>query len=126
MSTICLNGTVSATFNAGSGGLSCSDSYEYSVNGGINWAAYTPGSNITATNLGTNVVQVRGYRNCTGDGCDNDGPVILAYWTVVANPDAATLTRLRSEFEAMHERFRTGAGLLVRRPYVVTVGNRRV
>ena len=48
------------------------------------------------------------------------GPVV----TLSEKLDAATLDQLRVEFEELHERYRTGAGLLVERPYVVTVGER--
>ena len=37
---------------------------------------------------------------------------------------AAERGRLRADFEAFHDRFRTAAGVLVRRPYVITVGRR--
>jgi SAM-dependent methyltransferase len=49
------------------------------------------------------------------------GPVV----TVLEQLDDETAARFRGEFEAYHEGFRTGAGILVRREYVITVGHRR-
>jgi hypothetical protein len=47
-STICTGTTVSATFNAGSGGVGCSDDYTVSIDGGAA-VAYTPGSSVGGT-----------------------------------------------------------------------------
>jgi hypothetical protein len=73
-STLCVGGTVSATFSGGSGGAgTITDTYEYTTNGGTNWNTYTSGSAITATAamLGTNTIQIRTRRTATGTGCDN-------------------------------------------------------
>ena len=72
-STLCVGGTVSATFSGGTGGTgTVTDVYEFSTNGGGAWSAYTPGSNITATTgmLGVNTIQIRTRRTATGNGCD--------------------------------------------------------
>ena len=57
VSDVCVTGTVSATFSGGSGGVSPTDVYESSVDGGATWASYTPGSPIAAESSGT------GYRS---------------------------------------------------------------
>ena len=49
------------------------------------------------------------------------GPVV----TLVAGLDTATREQLRTDFEGFHETHRTGAGILVPRPYVITAGRRR-
>lgn len=49
------------------------------------------------------------------------GPVV----TVLSKLDADAARRFRVEFDSFHETYRTGAGVLVPRPYVVTVGRRR-
>lgn len=49
------------------------------------------------------------------------GPVV----TLLEKLDAEDAARLRTEFEIFHERFRTGAGILVPREYLITVGKRR-
>lgn len=70
-STICLNSTVNATIlDAGALGVSpCSNTYEFTTNGGTTWSPYTLGTNITATTAGTNTVRIRARRTCTGGGC---------------------------------------------------------
>ena len=50
------------------------------------------------------------------------GPVV----TLINTLDADTVARLRHDFETFHERHRTGAGILVPREYIVTVGRRQV
>lgn len=84
--TVCANTPVSATFNAGSGGMGCTDEYQYSTDGGTSWLAYTQGANIATTTPGT--VLIQGRRICSGEGCDGaaESFVTLAQWTVVANP----------------------------------------
>ncbi len=86
--TVCVGAIVKATFNTGSGGTSCGDEYRYTTNGGGSWTSYTPGSNITATFTGTNVIQIQTRRLCSGIGCDGDGEIwaTKAQWTVVADP----------------------------------------
>ncbi|MCK9613835.1 MAG: T9SS type A sorting domain-containing protein, partial [Bacteroidales bacterium] len=87
--TVCVGATVSATFNAGSGGVDCGDEYQY-TNGG-SWSSYTPGTEITASTTGTNVIQIQTRRVCSGNGCDGAGGTwaTKAQWTVVADPDVS-------------------------------------
>ena len=59
---VCVGGTVSATFSGGSGGVSPTDVYEYSTDGGGSWAAYTPGSPISSAVAGANRLQIRTQR----------------------------------------------------------------
>jgi len=84
--TVCEGSNVSATINPGTGGVGCSDTYEYSTNNGGNWQAYTPGSNISTT--GATVVLIRAKRDgCTsGTGCSGTSFVQLADWTVNTAP----------------------------------------
>jgi len=91
---VCVDGIVKATFTDGSGGTGCTDEYQYSVNGGSTWTNYTPGSNITATTVGANAVQIRVRRSCSGLGCDGAGTIwaVKAQWTVVPDPTAPTLS----------------------------------
>ncbi|HMS68958.1 MAG TPA: hypothetical protein PKD18_12500, partial [Saprospiraceae bacterium] len=83
-SIVCAQSTVSATFNSGSGGLSCIDEYQYSIDGGTNWFGYTPGSSITAPNVISGSVMIQGRRVCSGTNCDGSAEtfVLLASWTV--------------------------------------------
>lgn len=85
-STVCQGSTVSATFTAGSGGNG-TDSYEYSLDNGSSWAAYTPGNNLT---VGTQTVLIRGKRNATV--CATSWTT-LATWNVELTPVAAPLTK---------------------------------
>src|SRR5664280_1710028 len=82
---VCINGTVSATFSGGSGGVSPTDVYESSIDGGINWLAYTPGAPISSGTAGLNQLQIRTSRTSSGTGC-----ITSAYnyvtWNVVSQP----------------------------------------
>lgn len=49
------------------------------------------------------------------------GPLV----TLLAKLDGEAATALRRDFVTFHERHRTGVGVLVPRPYVITVGRRR-
>lgn len=49
------------------------------------------------------------------------GPLV----TLLAKLDSEATAALRREFVTFHERHRTGVGVLVPRPYVITVGRRR-
>ena len=44
--------------------------------------------------------------------------------TLIADLDDASVASFRADFEIFHERHRTGAGILVPRPYVITTGRR--
>jgi uncharacterized protein YaiE (UPF0345 family) len=90
LATVCAGTLVSATFNAGSGGVGCSDNYQYRFDGGT-WNAYTPGTDLNTT--GHTSVDIQGRRaNCTaGAGCTGTAYVILASWAVNPQPSAPTL-----------------------------------
>jgi hypothetical protein len=85
VTSVCAGQNVSATFNAGSGGLGCSDDFEYSTNGGTSWTAYTPGANISTASLAGQTVMIHGrHNNCTANtGCTATYD-LLASWTVQA------------------------------------------
>jgi len=87
--TICAGYSPSATINAGSGGSTgAADVYQYSINGGSSWSAYTSGASITTTGASTSV-QVRVSRSAGGYGCSTLGPTVIATWpvsTATANP----------------------------------------
>ncbi len=85
-STVCQGSTVSATFTAGSGGNG-SDLYQYSLDNGTTWAAYTAGTNLTA---GTQTIIIQGKRNATV--CTSTWTT-LATWNVELTPVAASLTK---------------------------------
>jgi hypothetical protein len=80
--SVCVGTPVSATFISGSGGIDCSDQFEYSFDNSGTWIAYVPGSIIPTT--GVTQVDIRGRRaGCdTTLGCAGTPWVILASWTV--------------------------------------------
>ncbi len=81
----------SATINAGSGGSAgAADSYQFSINGGGAWSAYTSGGTINTTGATTSV-QVRASRSAGSYGCSATGPTVLATWPIIAQPVAPTL-----------------------------------
>ena len=87
---ICQGSTVSATFSGGTNPSgTATDYYEYSINGGIDWNSYTPGSSITATATGTNIIQIRTRKMSANGQCFSNWNT--AMWTVVAQPTAPTL-----------------------------------
>ena len=90
--TVCPGTLVSATFNAGSGGLNCADEYAYTIDGGTTWLAYTEGQTINTT--GVTQVQIRGRRACDPTlGCGATEWTVLATWTVAATmPVSVTIT----------------------------------
>ncbi|MFN5877629.1 MAG: proprotein convertase P-domain-containing protein, partial [Flavobacteriales bacterium] len=90
--SVCEGTAVSATFIAGTGGVGCADSYEYSTNSGSTWTAYTAGSPIATAGIPNGgTVQIRGVRsNCTaGSGCTTNTPTVLATWTIDGAPTAS-------------------------------------
>ena len=91
LGAVCDGQAVSATFNAGSGGTGCSDSYQYRFDGGGAWNSYTPGNSLTTT--GHTQVEIQGQRSgCTaGAGCTGTSWVTLATWTVNPQPAGPTL-----------------------------------
>ncbi len=89
LATICDGQPVSATFTAGTGGVGCSDAFEYSYDGSGIWNSYTPGNTIITT--GHTRVDIRGqrtgctagcrlYGNCLGNTCIV-GCKSPTYWT---------------------------------------------
>lgn len=91
-STVCLGASLSASIAAGSGGTgTVTDIVEYTINGGANWQAYTSGSNLTASNVGTNAVQIRTQRTASGSNCDNSAYTTVT-WNVVADPTITITT----------------------------------
>ncbi len=85
---ICKGQSVSATINAGSGGIGASDTYQYSIDGGTNWLAYTSGNTITTTTATTSV-QIRVSRSTgTGLGCNAVGPSVISTWPIDLPPTA--------------------------------------
>ena len=88
---VCQGSTVSATVLPGSGGTgTCVDEFQYSVDNGLNWLPYTPGSNIV---VGTMTVIIQGRRVCDGPACDGAGEVFanLFSWPVSLNPIASII-----------------------------------
>ncbi|MGV8114641.1 MAG: hypothetical protein AB2L17_17250 [Lentimicrobium sp.] len=81
-SPVCDGTNVSATFNPGSGGVGCSDVFQYSFDGSGTWLPYTPGDLLNTT--GHILVEIQGQRSgCTPDlGCSGTPWVTLATWTV--------------------------------------------
>lgn len=99
--SICQEEFASATINsAGSGGINCSDVYEYRTNNGSwsTWLPYTIGTNIPGTGL--NTIEIRGYRgNCDpGSSCNAPSPYVIS-WTVVATSTPPTITRVPDQDE---------------------------
>ena len=96
LASVCVGTDVSATFTAGSGGVGCSDVYQYRFDSGA-WLTYTPGSNLSTT--GHTLVEIQGQRSgCTsGAGCDGTSWVTLASWNVAPMP-AATVSYTGSPF----------------------------
>lgn len=81
---VCDGIIVSATLNAGSGGVGCNDAYQYRFDGG-SWIVYTSGTPLNTT--GHTSVDIQGQRaGCTaGAGCTGTAWVTLASWTIIPN-----------------------------------------
>jgi hypothetical protein len=92
VASVCAGTLVSATFNPGSGGLNCTDEFEYSYDGSGTWVAYTEATPIVTT--GHTLVEIRGRRSCDATlGCGATEWVVLASWIVTdALPVVATIT----------------------------------
>ncbi|MDX9946338.1 MAG: DUF2341 domain-containing protein, partial [Bacteroidales bacterium] len=91
LAAVCAGQAVSATFTSGSGGVGCSDLFQYSYDGSGTWINYTPGNAISTS--GHNRVQIRGQRSgCTaGSGCTETAWVTLAEWNVNLQPTGPAL-----------------------------------
>ncbi|MBS1930746.1 MAG: Ig-like domain-containing protein [Bacteroidetes bacterium] len=93
--TVCVGASVSATFNAGSGGTgTITDTYLFSTDGGATWNTYNPGDLITANAgmVGSNMIQISAQRTATGLGCAN-GILYIVKWSVAVQPVSGTLTK---------------------------------
>jgi hypothetical protein len=89
LASVCDGTNVSATFTAGSGGVGCSDAFQYRFDGVGLWTTYTPGNNIITT--GHTLVDIQGQRSgcVSGAGCSGTSWVTLASWIVNPIPLAA-------------------------------------
>jgi hypothetical protein len=85
LASVCDGTNVSATFIAGSGGVGCSDAFQYRFDGVGLWTAYTPGNSLSTT--GHTLVDIQGQRSgcASGAGCTGTSWVTLASWTVNPN-----------------------------------------
>ena len=90
VSDVCVNGTVSATFSGGSGGVSPVDVYESSIDGST-WQPYTSGSPISSAVAGANRLQIRTRRTSAGTGCSNSAYTTMN-WNTVVQPSWNTYT----------------------------------
>ncbi|MBG0860920.1 MAG: hypothetical protein IQL11_15580, partial [Bacteroidales bacterium] len=80
-----------AIITAGSGGSAgAADLYEYSINNGGTWLAYTSGATINTTGASTNVL-IRVSRSGGNYGCSSTGPAIIVTWPIAEEPVAPTL-----------------------------------
>ena len=79
---VCDGETVSATFNPGTGGIGCTDSFRYRFDGTGAWLSYTPGTGINTS--GHTLVEIQGQRSgCdAGTGCSGTEWIDLASWIV--------------------------------------------
>ncbi|NLU37333.1 MAG: hypothetical protein GXX78_00420, partial [Bacteroidales bacterium] len=81
LTSVCQGNGVSATFNAGSGGVGCSDDYILIIDGGVP-VAYTPSSTVGTTATSSIVIQGR-RANCTsGAGCTSTAYSTLVSWNI--------------------------------------------
>ncbi len=90
---VCITGSVSATFSGGSGGVTPTDEYESTINGGATWLPYTSGSSLSSGTAGANMIQVRTRRTSTGTGCNASGYNTVT-WNTIAQPVAQTITKI--------------------------------
>jgi hypothetical protein len=93
LAAVCDGTNVSATFIAGSGGVGCSDAFQYRFDGVGGWLVYTPGDPLNTT--GHTLVEIQGQRSgcTTGAGCTGTAWVTLASWVVNPNlPLSAAIT----------------------------------
>jgi len=90
--SICTGANPSATFNPGTGGSGCTDSYRYSING-VDWNSYTPGSTTITAGAGGTTVTIQGKRSCSASGCDDTETFItLVSWPVVDDVSLSDVT----------------------------------
>ena len=91
LSAVCDEQSVSAIFSAGSGGVGCTDAYQYRFDGAGGWSGYTGGTPLNTA--GHTLVEIQGRRSgCTaGAGCTGTTWVTLATWNVNPQPVGPTL-----------------------------------
>ena len=79
---VCDGTPVSASFNPGTGGIGCSDEFEYSYDNNGTWLSYS--ANTLLPTAGHTLVEIRGRRTgCDATlGCNGTPWVVLASWTV--------------------------------------------
>src|SRR5207247_962737 len=82
LSAVCDGQSVSATFNAGSGGVGCSDSYQFSTDNGGSYNPYTPGNSISTSGSTGVIIQGKRYGCTSGAGCTGTSFTTLASWSV--------------------------------------------
>jgi len=87
VASVCFGTSVSASFNAGSGGVGCSDDYVVMIDGGSP-VAYSSGALVGATANSSIVIQGRRANCSSGSGCNGTSYVTLASWTVNPLPTA--------------------------------------
>ena len=82
--SICAGTGISATLNSsGTGGHNCSDSFDYSIDGGITWLSYTLGSTIPTTTEPLATVKIRAKRSDTqGRSCNAEN---IYTWTIYSH-----------------------------------------
>ena len=89
---ICQGTTVSAVITPGSGGDPAAyDEYEYSINDGTTWLAYTSGNNINTASA-TGSVQIRVRRVSSGSGCTSTSWSNVTNWPVSPTTVGGTVT----------------------------------
>lgn len=92
--SICSGDVRAEITTAGSGGLGCSDVYEYRIDNGAGygaWSAYIPGTNIPT--VGVTAVQIHAYRgNCSGTGCVATTDTTVT-WIMTTPPIGPTIVR---------------------------------
>ncbi len=89
LDNICANALVNATTVSG---ITSSTSWQRSTNGGTSWSAYTPTNQISTSNIGDTILQIRGkYLQNPSTGCLETGWSTVN-WNVHAQPQAASLT----------------------------------
>lgn len=95
VSSVCVGGSVSATVNAGSQGVGCTDQYQISTNSGSSYVAYSPGTSVTVPNTPGQTIIIQARRDCSGNGCDGPAETFatLYTWTIIADPVAETATQ---------------------------------
>ncbi len=73
---------VSATFNPGSGGVGCTDQYQYRTDGGA-WTVYVPGTDISTVGV-TSLIEIQVRRNgCAPDlGCTGTEWATIVSWAI--------------------------------------------